>query len=44
MSPYTSIKLAARPSPGPITADLFEVEHQEIPTPGPGQVLVKQTH
>jgi NADPH-dependent curcumin reductase CurA len=44
MSTYTSIKLAARPSPGPITADLFEVEHQEIPTPGPGQVLVKQTH
>lgn len=44
MSTYTSINLAARPALGPITDDLFEVERKDIPTPGPGQVLVKQTH
>ena len=44
MSTYTSINLAARPTPGPITADLFQVEHKDIPSAGPGQVLVKQTH
>lgn len=46
MPTYTSIKLAARPAPGPgpITADLFEVVKRDIPSAGPGQVLVKQTH
>ncbi len=44
MSNYTSIKLAARPAPGPITADSFDVVQNEIPTPGQGQLLIKQTH
>ena len=44
MSTYTSINLAARPAPGPITSDLFEVVQNEVPTAGPGQVLIKQTH
>ena len=44
MSTYTSIHLAARPGPGPITADLFRVESKEIPSPGPGELLVQQTH
>ncbi len=44
MSTYTSINLVARPKPGPITSELFEVVEKEIPTAGPGQILVKQTH
>ena len=44
MSTYTKINLVARPAPGPITADLFEIVTEEIPTAGPGQILVKQTH
>ncbi|MEO1596875.1 MAG: NADP-dependent oxidoreductase [Pseudomonadota bacterium] len=44
MSTYTSINLVARPKPGPITPDLFEVVEKEIPKAGPGQILVKQTH
>ncbi len=44
MSTYTRINLVARPAPGPITADLFEVVQDEIPVPGPGEILVKQTH
>lgn len=44
MSTYTAIKLVARPEPGPITPDLFEVVHQELPTAGPGEIVVKQTH
>ena len=44
MSSFTKINLAARPQSGPITPDLFEVVTDEIPTPSPGQVLVKQTY
>ena len=44
MASYTSIHLAARPTPGPITKDLFEVRTQDIPEIGPGEILVKQTH
>lgn len=44
MASYTSIHLAARPTPGPITKDLFEVRTQEILEIGPGEILVKQTH
>lgn len=44
MTTYTKIKLVARPKPGPITADLFDAVTEEIPTPGPGQILIKQTH
>ena len=44
MSTYTAINLIARPTPGPVTPDLFEVVEKEIPTAGPGQILIKQTH
>ena len=44
MSTYTRINLVARPKPGPITPDLFEVVQDEIPSAGPGEILVKQTH
>ena len=44
MSTYTSINLAARPKPGPITPDLFEVVQNEITNAGPEQILIKQTH
>ena len=44
MSSFTKINLAARPQSGPITPDLFEVVTDEIPTPSPGQVLLKQTY
>jgi NADPH-dependent curcumin reductase CurA len=44
MSSYTAIKLIARPKPGPVTPDIFEVVQQEIPKAGPGQILIKQTH
>ena len=44
MNTYTAIKLIARPTPGPVSPDLFEVVQTEIPQAGPGQILVKQTH
>ncbi len=44
MSSYTSIHLVARPEPGPITPDLFEVVEKEVPSAGPGEILVQQTH
>lgn len=44
MTTYTAIHLIARPSPGPISPELFEVVQNEIPSAGPGQILVKQTH
>lgn len=44
MTSYTAIKLIDRPVPGPISADLFEVVQQEVPSAGPGQILVKQSH
>jgi NADPH-dependent curcumin reductase CurA len=44
MSTFTAINLVARPIPGPIGADLFEVVTKTIPTAGPGQILVKQTY
>ena len=44
MNSYTSISLIDRPEPGIITADLFKIERKAIPTSGPGEVLVKQTH
>jgi NADPH-dependent curcumin reductase CurA len=44
MTTYTAINLIARPEPGPISRDLFEVVQNEIPSAGPGQILVKQTH
>lgn len=44
MSTYTAINLIARPTPGPVSSDIFEVVTNEIPSAGPGQILVKQTH
>jgi len=44
MNSYTAIKLVARPEPGPITSDLFEVVQAPVPQAGPDQILVKQTH
>jgi NADPH-dependent curcumin reductase CurA len=44
MSTYTAINLIARPAPGPVSPDVFEVVQKDIPSAGPGQILVKQTH
>ena len=44
MSSYTSIQLSARPQPGPVSSDIFDVTSQSIPVAGPGQILIKQTH
>lgn len=44
MSSYISIHLSARPQPGPVNSDIFEVVTQSIPSAGLGQILIKQTH
>jgi NADPH-dependent curcumin reductase CurA len=44
MSTYTAINLVARPEPGPVSPDIFEVVKKDVPSAGPGQILVKQTH
>jgi NADPH-dependent curcumin reductase CurA len=44
MNTFTAINLVARPTSGPIGADIFEVVQKPIPNVGPGQILVKQTH
>lgn len=44
MSHYTSIHLSARPQPGPVSSDIFDVKSQRIPSAGSGQILIKQTH
>ncbi|MFT5314114.1 MAG: NADPH-dependent curcumin reductase CurA [Paraglaciecola sp.] len=44
MTTYTAINLKQRPEPGPIRADTFEVVQKNLPSAGPGQILVKQTH
>ncbi|MEO0437474.1 MAG: NADP-dependent oxidoreductase [Pseudomonadota bacterium] len=44
MSTYSKINLVARPVPGPISAELFEVVEEEVPKAGPGEILLKQTH
>ncbi|MFT6408494.1 MAG: NADPH-dependent curcumin reductase CurA [Arenicella sp.] len=44
MSTYTAINLVARPQPGPITPELFEVVEHQVPQAGAKQILVKQTH
>jgi len=43
MSTYTAINLVARPQGGPVGPELFEVVQKEIPSAGPGQILIKQT-
>lgn len=44
MTEYTEIHLKQRPSGAPIGPDLFEVVNKPIPSIGPGQILIKQTH
>ena len=44
MTTFTAIKLAKRPSGGPINADLFEIVEQPMPNVADGEFLVKQNH
>ncbi|MEM7359222.1 MAG: NADP-dependent oxidoreductase [Pseudomonadota bacterium] len=44
MSSYIQYNLVARPTSSHITNDLFERVENDIPSAGPGQILVKQTH
>jgi len=44
MTHYTSIHLAARPTDGTISADLFDIVQHDLPAIGPGEILLKQTH
>lgn len=42
--PYTEINLVKRPDGKAIGPHMFEVVQKDIPTAGPGQILIKQTH
>ncbi|MDC8829194.1 NADP-dependent oxidoreductase [Alteromonas gilva] len=44
MSQYKEILLTARPDGKPVGPHLFEVVEKDIPTPGEGEFLIKQTH
>ncbi|HVL01771.1 MAG TPA: NADP-dependent oxidoreductase [Dongiaceae bacterium] len=44
MTQYTEIHLIKRPDGKPIGPHLFDVVKKDIPTAGPNQVLIKQTH
>jgi NADPH-dependent curcumin reductase CurA len=44
MTTYKEILLTKRPDGNPIGPQLFEVVDKAIPSAGPGQVLIKQTH
>jgi len=44
MSQYTEINLTKRPDGSPIGPHMFEVVKKAVPTAGPGQILIKQTH
>lgn len=44
MTTYKEILLTKRPDGNPIGPQLFEVVEKAMPTAGPGQVLIKQTH
>ncbi|MFK7830253.1 MAG: NADP-dependent oxidoreductase [Congregibacter sp.] len=44
MTTFTSIKLVARPEPGPVKPEIFDLVESDIPSPGEGQMLLKQTH
>ncbi|NVK56935.1 MAG: NADP-dependent oxidoreductase [Alteromonadaceae bacterium] len=44
MSQYKEILLTARPDGNPVGPHLFEVVEKDIPTPGEGEFLIKQTH
>ncbi|MFJ2202256.1 MDR family NADP-dependent oxidoreductase [Streptomyces violaceusniger] len=40
---HREVRLVARPE-GPVKDDLFEIAEVPVPEPGPGQVLVRNTH
>lgn len=44
MSQYTAINLIKRPDGSPIGPHMFEVVKKDVPSAGPGQILIKQTH
>lgn len=44
MTQYTEIHLIKRPDGKPVGPHLFEVVKKDIPTAGPGQILIRQTH
>ncbi|MCW8107930.1 NADP-dependent oxidoreductase [Alteromonas ponticola] len=44
MSNYKKLVLAQRPQDGKIGAHLFAQKEQPIPTPGDGEILIKQTY
>jgi NADPH-dependent curcumin reductase CurA len=44
MTQYTEINLIKRPDANPVGPHMFEVVKKDIPTPGEGQILIKQTH
>lgn len=44
MSAYKAINLVKRPTPGPVSADIFDVVEKTIPAINDGQILIKQTH
>lgn len=44
MAQYTEILLTARPDGRAIGPHMFEVVKKDMPKPGPGEILIKQTH
>ena len=44
MSEYKEIKLVKRPLKGQIDASLFSTEQKQVPMPGEGEILIRQTH
>lgn len=44
MTQYTEVHLIKRPDGKPVGPHLFEVVKKDIPTAGPGQILIRQTH
>lgn len=44
MTQYTEIRLSNHIDSKPIGPQLFEVVKKDLPTAGPGQILIKQTH
>jgi len=44
MTTFKAIHLVKRPSPGPISNDIFEVVEKETPEVNQGQFLIKQSH
>lgn len=44
MNQYKQILLTQRPDGNPIGPHMFEAVKKEVPSAGPGQILIKQTH